>query len=103
MTADETGWVVVWNFTSLEILKIYNFNHAVEEAVFSKDQALIAVGGHDDNVVVLNFPAFNLNKTLTTGHNVVRDLDFNYVSDRLLTCGDDGKFKVWKNKASWSV
>ena len=92
----------MWDFSSLEIVKVYNFNHVVEEAVFSKDQSLIAVGGHADNVIVLNFPLFNQNKTLSTGHTIVRDLDFNFVSDRLLTCGDDGKFKTWKNTVDWS-
>ena len=93
---------MLWKFDTLEVLKVYNFGNIVEEAVFSKDQTQIAIGGDSDDVKILNFPAFTPNHTLDTDQDIVWDLDFNYGSDRLLTCGDDKSFKTWRNKGDWS-
>ena len=75
----------------------------MEEAVFSKDQTQVAIGGHDDDVKILNFPAWSTNKTLDTDLDIVWDLDYNYDHDRLLTCGKkDDEYKTWRCKGDWS-
>ena len=41
-------------------------------------------------------------KTLNTDHSKVHDIDFLEDSSRMITCGDDKKFKVWNPSSSWS-
>lgn len=42
----------------------------------------------------------NIINTIGTGHIKVYDVDFSYDGTKMLTCGDDNKFKVWDISAT---
>ena len=101
LTAEHSGRIMLWKSNTLEVLKVYNFGNIAEEAVFSKDQTMIAIGGDDDDVHIINPTTFSLTRTLDTDHGYVTDVDFRYDSNRLLTCGCDKDHAIW-NTNSWN-
>lgn len=104
VTGSSSGTVLLWKANTLEILKTYSFPVAVWEAVFSKDQLLIAIAGEQNNVHVININTFTLNLTLNANHNgIVFDVDFSYDSSKIITCGDDGHTKIWKTSDGSSI
>lgn len=57
----------------------------------------MAIGGAQNVIHIINTTTFAQVRTIDTQHNnIVFDLDFRYDSQMLLTCGDDGKTKIWK-------
>lgn len=80
----------------------YRWNGEKPNSVkFSPDGLYIAIGYDDDDIKILNSPTMTLNKTLDTSHSKVHEVDFSYDSTKLLTCGDDKKFRVWAT-SGWS-
>lgn len=58
---------------------------------------MIAIGGAQNIIHIINALTFVQIRTIDTQHdNIVFDLDFRYDSQMLMTCGDDGKTKIWK-------
>ena len=56
--AQDSGDISLLGYTSLSLAKSYTFLAAPEEAVFSKDQEYVAIGGANDNVQILDFTTF---------------------------------------------
>ena len=100
LTAESSGRIMLWKSNTLEVLKVYDFGNTAEEAVFSKDQTMIAIGGDSDDVHILNPTTFSRTKTLDTDHDYVTDVDFRYDSNRLLTCGCDEDHAIWST-SNW--
>ena len=103
LTAEQNGRILLWNAQTFDVLKVYIFPTTAQQAKFSKDQTQVAIGGDQDDVYVLNFPAWTLNKTLDTDLESVKCVDFNYNSDVLMTGGKkDKELLNWANKATYS-
>jgi|JI10StandDraft_1071094.scaffolds.fasta_scaffold61848_3 WD40 repeat protein len=48
-----------------------------------------------DDIHIIDGSSFNFLTNISTGHNKVYDLDFRFDSNRLLTCGDDSRTRIW--------
>lgn len=89
---------MLWNFNTLEVLRVYIFGKKVEEAVISKDQTMVAIGGEDDSIDVIGFTSFTLidARDRQTGMGKVRDLDFHYTNGWILVCGDKDEIRAYR-------
>ena len=59
------------------------------------------VGYEVSSASILSGTSYTLIQSLNTGHSKVHDIDFTSDSTKMITCGDDKKFKVW-DTSSWS-
>ena len=51
---------------------------------------------------ILSTSTYTRVKALSTGHSKVHDIDFLEDSSRMITCGDDKRFKVWNPSSAWA-
>ena len=49
----------------------------------------------EDSIRIIDARTCSLVNSFATGHAKVNDVDFNQDGTKMLTCGDDQKFKVW--------
>lgn len=80
----------------------YNCPEIPRALKYSNDGDMLAIGFDIDNMDILQTSDYSLAKRLSTGHSKVHDIDFLEDSSRMITCGDDKKFRVWNPTSSWS-
>lgn len=64
------------------------------------NSSYIAFGFENDNVKIVSASTCTQTNSFSTGHSKVYDIDFNMEGTKMVTCGDDKKFRVWNSSAS---
>lgn len=91
----------IYNATTLSI--ICNYSHGgltLLSAKFVPNRPLIVFGFEDNNVKIVYSTNCSQANSFPTSHSKVYDVDFNMNGSKMVTCGDDKKFRVWNISAS---
>jgi WD40 repeat protein len=72
VTTSNSKNVIIWDAHSLAQLYVYNIGVTVNNAKFSKDGVMLAIGFSQSNLVILNANTYALiSNSINTNHGVV--------------------------------
>lgn len=67
ITVSSSNLLIVWNASSLERIRTFDFGFKLNSAKFSKDNLLIGVGGVSNTAFLINVGAWTFFRNQTTG------------------------------------
>lgn len=95
--------IQVYNYITRTAGCSYNIGGVIRSLKFLPSSNKFAYGLEVDDleiVTVTNTASCALDKTISTGHSKVLGIDFNFDGSKMLTCGEDQKFRVWNMAVS---
>lgn len=96
MVVGGTTKSTIYNATTLSFICDYNHGGLTLLSLkFVPSRPLIVFGFENDNVKIVSSTNCTQVNSFSTGHAKVYDVDFNMNGSKMVTCGDDKKFRVW--------
>ena len=90
--------IQIYNYATRAAGCAYTHGGVVRSLKFDPSSTKFALGIETDTlriVTVTTTATCSLSKSLATGHAKVLGIDFNSDGSKMVTCGDDKKFRVW--------